>query len=100
MSRRTLIILLGLALMVSLFFYDRSERTDSILSAEVIAIEDRDTEAGPDSWHVTARTSAGDITLEPLEKRPDLSIGQTTCVTAIARAGQPIEYRWEPSASC
>ena len=100
MSRRALIVIAGLALMIGLFLYDRDNRTDRVISAEVLTIEDQDNEAGPDSWHVTARAENAEITLEPLEKRPDLTIGQTTCVTMITRAGALPEYRWAPSDSC
>lgn len=100
MNRRSLIILVGIALLIGLYFYDRDNRTDTILAAEVVSLEDQDNEAGPDSWHMVVQIDGTDIALEPLEKRPVVAAGDRICVTRTTRPGQPDEHTYSPSASC
>lgn len=100
MTRRSMIILVGLALMIGLYLFDRDNRTDTVLPAEVVSLDDQDNEAGPDSWHMIVRIDAAEIALEPLEKRPVVAQGDQICVTRTVRAGQPDTYAYSPSASC
>lgn len=100
MTKRLVIMVVGLALMVGLYVYDRDNRTELVFAATVTAIDARDTEAGPDSWHVTIIGPSGETELEALEKRPDLDVGQETCVKQITRAQMRTEYIWAPSESC
>ena len=100
MTRRTLLIVAGIALMVGLYLYDRDNRTETVEAATVIALEDRDTEAGPDSWHLTVEINGTEAELAELEKRPVVEAGDRICVTRIRRSGQPDELRYAPSASC
>lgn len=100
MNKKLAFLGAGLALMVGLYLYDRDNRTEIIFSALVTAIDARDNEAGPDSWHVTIIGPDGPTELEPLQTRPNLELQQLTCVTRITRMGQPDEFRWSPSASC
>ena len=100
MTKHRIIILVGAALMVTLYLYDRGNRTDVLIVAQVISLDDQDNERGPDSWRLRVQINEEDITLEVLEKRPVVAVGDHICVTRTIRAGQPDEYRYSPSANC
>ena len=99
MNRR-LIPYLGIALLAGLYFFDSRQRTERLLPATLLSIEDRDDSAGPDSWHMQARTSTGEVALAPIKHYPSLRIGDRICVTKITRPrGEPV-FRWSPQSSC
>ncbi len=93
MTRRTLILLVGIAVLVGLYLYDRANSTETILATTVISIEDRDDNAGPDTWHVTVDVLGAPVALEPLAARPDLAVGDSLCVARISRMGRADEFR-------
>jgi len=94
MNMRALMILAAIALFGGLYIWDRDNSTVETIGATVLKIEDRDTERGPDSWHVSVTTSQGEtIELAELEKRPEFAVGDSICVDKITRPDFPTEYR-------
>ena len=94
MSRRVLIVLAGVALMVALYLHDRDTLTQEVLPATVTGIEDRTADAGADSWHVTVRLASGEeVALDPRLARPDLAPGDPLCVLRLSQPSAPDRYR-------
>lgn len=94
MNTRVLIILAAVVLFGGLYLWDRDNSTVETIGATVLKIEDKDNEAGPDSWHVNVVTAEGEtVELSELEKRPEFAQGDSICVDKITRDGFPTEYR-------
>ena len=90
--RKRLILYAGIALLVGYYVWDRDNSTVEVVAGTVTQVEDRDLDAGPDSWHVTVDLAGQTVELAPLQARPDLAPGDKVCVARVAR-GDAVTYR-------
>lgn len=99
MKRSYFIVGAAAALFAGFYLYDRGNRSDEVIAATVVSLDDQDHDAGPDTWHITADYQGDQIKLEPLLARPNLKPGDRICVTKTTRNNHPVEYRLAPANS-
>lgn len=98
--KNRMILYVGIALIVGLYVYDRNSKTEVVILATVLGVENRVAEKGGDTWHITATIDSGEVVLEPRASRPDMAIGDRICVTETMREGQPSEYLLATTTTC
>jgi hypothetical protein len=98
--KNRMVLYAGIALIVALYLYDSSSKTEILIPATVVAIESQTPEKGGDTWHMTVAVDAGKVVLEPRASRPDVALDDRICVTEVVREGQTSEYRFAPFAVC
>ena len=97
--KNRMVLYAGIALIVALYLYDSSTKTEVLIPAVVVAIESQTPDKGGDTWHMTVTVDTGEVVLEPRASRPDVALGDRICVTEVMREGQPSQYVFAPSAT-
>jgi hypothetical protein len=91
MKRTRLLFLVGIALLVGLYLYDRDNRTDMVMPATITSFESQSSD-GPDTWHISVDLDGKTQALDPVTDRPNVAVGDTICVTKVVRQGKPDQF--------
>lgn len=99
MNRRYMLLCVGAALMLGVGAYDRANRTETVVAANVVSVDSKIADEGPDMWQITVRTEAGVVALDQQQSRPNLSPEDRVCITRISRMGRADQHRIAPSST-
>lgn len=101
MSRKRLILLVGIVLLTTIALIESATRSDAVLPATVAAITSQPANAGPDTWVLDATLVGGATArIDYAGIRPNRTIGDPICVIEKKRSWAVTTYLVTSQTTC